>query len=229
MTIHYHGLPLTPGRVLEEKMHGKHFCISFATRSLMQDEIATRHAQSLMLDNGAFTAFTKGKQVDYKKLYSWVETKLAHPNWAVIPDVIDGPEEKQIELIKQWPFPKELSAPVWHVALSHDWLLYLCDNYPKVCLGSSGQYWKVGSLDWQRRMDETFDFLHQKRTNIPWLHGLRMMSQTGKRWPFASVDSANVARNYNTGKKRCPKEMAEEIDSVNGPLFWDYSDTPLFK
>lgn len=43
-----------------------------------------------MWDNGAFTAFTKNKNVNYKKLYEWLDERLGHPHWSVIPDVIDG-------------------------------------------------------------------------------------------------------------------------------------------
>ena len=44
----------------------------------------------------------------------------------------------------------------------------------------------------------------------------------GKRWPFASADSVNVARNFkDKGKYKDPEKMARAIDSVQTPVLWD--------
>jgi hypothetical protein len=218
VTLHYHGLPLTPQENLKH-LAGKHFCISYATSRLreQQREIVLRIAQSLMFDNGAFSAFSTGKKLDLPGFYRWVERDLAHPHWAIMPDEIDGTVEQQREMLKSWPFPIALGAPVWHLGLSFDWLLELTDYYPKVCFGSAGAYWKVGAPEWRRRVDDAFEYLLKHRRHLPWIHGLRMMSQAGKRWPFASVDSVNVARNFKT-YRCCPGCMADGIDAVNGPL-----------
>ena len=58
--IHYHGTPLTPQEELH-KMVGKHFCVSFEEPRNI--EWCVKHGQSVMLDNGAFSAFTKGKEI----------------------------------------------------------------------------------------------------------------------------------------------------------------------
>jgi hypothetical protein len=89
MTIHYHGTPLTP-RLEMLKMAGKHFCVSFANTG--DADFCLAHGQSVMWDNGAFTLHTKGTVVDWSKFYSWVEPRLGHLHWAVVPDVIDAPE-----------------------------------------------------------------------------------------------------------------------------------------
>ncbi len=88
MTIHYHGTPLSPRSELI-KMAGKHFCVSFA--DARDGDWCLSNAQSVMWDNGKFTAFTQGKEVDHAKLYAWLEPRLGHPHWAVIPDVILAP------------------------------------------------------------------------------------------------------------------------------------------
>lgn len=199
------------------EMSGRHFCVSFARPDDLAD--CLRIGQSLMLDNGAFTAFTKGKPLDLPGYLAWVEQHLAHPHWAVVPDVIDGTEEQQREGIKAWPFPKELSAPVWHLGLSIDWLLELADNWPRICLGSSGQYWQVGSQPWQRRMDEAFDSLVSRRRHLPWVHGMRMLSQADGPWPLASADSTNVARNYKRNQQH-PDAMAGRIDAIQPAAKW---------
>lgn len=215
MTIHYHGTPLTPRSQLW-LMAGKCFCVSYANPSDI--DVCLRIGQSVMMDNGAFTLYTKGKAVDWGAYYKWLEPRLGHPHWAVIPDVIDGDAEANAKLVKEWPFSKRLSAPVWHMGEPIDVLLDFAENFGKVCFGSSGAYWQVGSESWCRRADEAFNEL-AKRGEIPWVHMMRGMSVTGKRWPFASVDSVNVARNFKDSDS-CPEAMARVIDAVQCPPKW---------
>jgi len=192
------------------------------------------HGQSVMWDNGAFSAYTRGAEFDPLAFAKWVEPRLGHPHWCVIPDVIDGSVDDQRDLISQWPHAKEFSAPVWHMGLSTDWLLELADNYPRVCFGSSGKYWQVGSEAWERRADEAFNEL-AKRHNLPWIHMLRGLSLCGDRWPFASADSVNVALNFKGSKSRgsfpvCPERMARRIDAIQCPTKWHIraQQAPLF-
>lgn len=214
--IHYHGTPLTPRSELS-LMAGHHFCVSFADpRDLEQ---CLRIGQSLMLDNGAFTAFTQGKHFAPETFYEWLDPILAPPHWAIVPDVIGGSVEQQRELAKSWPHRRDLGAPVWHLNLPIDYLLELCDGWPRVCLGSSAEYWKVGSPIWQRRMDEVFDALTKTFGRIPWIHGLRMLGQSNGPWPLASADSVNVARNYKD-MNACPNCMARKINATNPPTRW---------
>lgn len=213
--IHYHGTPLTPRSELA-KMAGKHFCVSFANP---QDaDWCLAHGQSVMWDNGAFSAYTQGKEYSPEAFAEWVEPRLGHPHWAVIPDVIDGDWPAQKALMQAWPHPRELSAPVWHLALPIEWLIELADTFPKVCFGSSGAFWQVGSEAWERRVDEAFDAL-ERRGLRPWVHMLRGLAMSGDRWPFASADSVNVARNFKTAKV-CPERMARRIDAVQCPVKW---------
>jgi hypothetical protein len=55
--IHYHGTPITP-RAQLERMGGRCFCVSFADPR--DTAVCLRIGQSVMFDNGAFSAFTKG-------------------------------------------------------------------------------------------------------------------------------------------------------------------------
>ncbi len=217
--IHYHGTPITPRSELI-KMAGRHFCVSFAHP---QDaDWCLENGQSVMWDNGAFSAFTKGKAFNEIGYARWVEDKLFHPNWAIIPDVIDGCVDDQRDLLKRWSYEKELSAPVWHIHLPVDWLLELCDEYPRVCFGSSGQFWKIGTDEWVRRIDLAFNAL-QKRNMRNWIHMLRAMSAASRgQWPFASADSTNVARNFkNKGRGKCPENMARMIDAKQPKPNWE--------
>tara|TARA_R100000388_G_scaffold78459_2_gene57221 strand:+ start:107 stop:676 length:570 start_codon:yes stop_codon:yes gene_type:complete len=179
-----------------------------------------------MLDNGAFSAFTKGKIVDFKEYEKWLEPYLYPPNWAIIPDVIDGSVEEQKLLLRSFRhLPKHLVAPVWHMSLSVDWLLELADNYERFCFGSSGAYWQVGSDSWCRRADEAWNAL-TLRGHKSWVHMLRGLSLSGDKYPFASADSTNVARNFKTkGAEVCPERMARRIDAVQCPLTWSIKET----
>lgn len=220
--IHYHGTPLTP-RSEMLKMAGKNFCVSYANPG--DAEWCLANGQSVMWDNGAFSAYTKGAKFDPEKFAEWVGPKLGHPHWAVIPDVIDGSPDEQRTMISKWPHPRELSAPVWHLALPIDWLLELSDQYTRICFGSSGAYWQVGSPAWERRCDEAFNAL-ERRGLRPWVHMLRGLSLCGDRWPFASADSVNVALNFKGSKSRnlaavCPERMARRIDSIQCPIRWN--------
>lgn len=85
--IHYHGTPITPLAQIE-RMAGRHFCVSYERPDDLRR--CLRIGQSLMLDNGAFSAKTRGAEFDLAGFYNWVEPLLTHPHWAVVPDVIDA-------------------------------------------------------------------------------------------------------------------------------------------
>lgn len=213
MTIHYHGLPLTPEVMLLD-LAGKHVCISYATERPKQTEQCLRLMQSIMFDNGAFTVHQQGGELDIDGYYAWLRPMLRHPHFAVVPDVIDGTVEQQREMMATWPFDRALGAPVWHLGLPLEYLVELARGWPRVCLGSSGLYWKIGSPSWKARMVEAFKALSDADAR-PWVHGLRMMNEAGN-WPLASVDSVNVSRNYKD-REDMPGRMADKLDRVNAP------------
>lgn len=212
--IHYHGTPITPRSELL-KMQGRHFCIPFPNpRDL---ETCLQIGQSVMLDNGAYSVFTKGIPFDEKGYYEWISPVIGALSWAVIPDVIDGSVQQQKEMVSRWPHRKDLGAPVWHLGLPIEYLLELCDEWPKVCLGSSGEFWQIGMPKWCKRMDEAFNEVSKRHTPLPWIHGLRMLSQT--EWPLASADSTNTAQNHWV--EGCPECLASRIDAVQCTRVWN--------
>jgi hypothetical protein len=213
--IHYHGTPLTPRSELL-KLAGKNLCVSFADPR--DGDWALAHAQSCLWDSGAFSAFTLGQPVDWPDYYHWLEKRLGHPHFAIVPDVIDGTVDAQRSLTAEWPFARLLGAPVWHMALPIDYLLELAGDWPRLCFGSSGQYWQIGSPQWERRADEAFNAL-ARRGLTPWVHMLRGLDLAGDRWPFASADSVNVARNFRRNRI-CPERMARRIDAAQSPIGW---------
>jgi hypothetical protein len=179
--IHYHGTPITP-RVALATMAGRHFCVSHAAPNDLT--WCLQHGASVMLDNGAFSAWTRGATPDWPAFYAWAEEHLRHPHWAVIPDVIDGDEEANDALLAQCPLPREWSAPVWHMHESLDRLARLADGWMRVCIGSSGEYAQPGTQSWTARIDTAWDML--TRTNRrPMVHMLRAMREAGAGpWPF---------------------------------------------
>lgn len=216
--LHYHGTPISPRRHLDA-MAGRMFCVSYAS----PQDLATclRIRQSVMLDNGAFSVYTRGIPFDRDGFYAWIEPHLAHPHWAVVPDEIGGSVEQQRSMVATWPHRKEYGAPVWHLGLPLEYLFDLCNDWQKVCIGSSGEFWQVGSPAWCGRMDETFNALVRQFGKVPWLHGLRMLGQSAGPWPLASAESTNVGRNHNnTGSTTCAACMAKRIDSINPPTLW---------
>ncbi|MDX0230312.1 hypothetical protein GOC14_07090 [Sinorhizobium meliloti] len=213
--IHYHGTPITP-RSEMMKMAGKCFCVSFA--SPQDADWCLAHGQSVLWDSGAFQAFRTMVEVDWNSYYKWLEPRLGHPHFAVIPDVIGGDVASQCELVADWPFDRTLGAPVWHMGLPITYLLELADQWPRICFGSSAAYWQVGSERWERRCDSAFNAL-EKHGLRPWVHMLRGLDLCGDRWPFASADSVNVARNFKRNAI-CPERMARRIDAVQSPIHW---------
>jgi hypothetical protein len=45
------------------------------------------------------------------------------------------------------------------------------------------------------------------------------MQLSGRRWPFASVDSTDIARNHNR-PQNTPRAMADRWDAIQTPSRW---------
>lgn len=221
MAICYHGTPITP-RAQLYRLAGQSFCVSFAEPR--DADFCEAFGQSVLWDNGAFSAYTRGKPIDETALYAWLEPRLRHPHRAVVLDEIGGDVEAQRAAARHWPFSRDLSWPVWHLDKPLDYLDELADAWPGVCLGSAGQFWEIGSEPWIRRMGEAFDRLSRRR-HMPWVHGLRMLGQIGS-YPLSSADSTNLAQNYSlvTGCAHC---MAKHINSVRRQRGKDKQPMPL--
>jgi hypothetical protein len=214
MTIHYHGTPISPITALYE-LAGRHFCVSHAR----PDDVWRCHqiGQSVMLDNGAFSKWKSDTATDWDAYYAWCDQWLSYPTtWAVIPDVIDGGSQVQDAMIREWPF-KHRGAPVWHMDEPIDRIARLCDEWPKVCIGSTAEYTTVLSSSWRRRMDEIFNRIAKR--HMPWIHMLRGMQCSGLQWPFASVDSTDIGQNHNR-QQNTPRKMADRWDAMQCESSW---------
>ena len=195
--IVYHGTPFGGDRAgVTRFLNGRHALIPFPRK----EDCATAFAvcQTVVFDNGAFSAWKQGQPVaDWSGYYEWCEEWHRHPAfcWAIIPDVIDGSEDDNDALLDEWPGHID-GVPVWHLHESFERLDRLC-QWPRLCIGSSGEYSQPGAKRWMARMRDAMEVICDEhgrpRTR---LHGLRMACNeyTG-RFPFASVDSTNVAQN----------------------------------
>jgi hypothetical protein len=197
--IHYHGTPITPESAGAQILAGRHAMVSFAHPE--QLPLVAEVCQSFALDNGAFTLWRAGKgKVDVMAYRRWVGEWLRHPgfDWCLIPDVIDGSEAENDELIDQWArnLDPAWSVPVWHLHESPGRLRQLASQWPRVAIGSSGDYAVIGSRAWWERMGEAMAACCVNGKPTCKLHGLRMLDpDVFRHFPFSSADSTNVARN----------------------------------
>jgi hypothetical protein len=195
--IHYHGTPITPDADAARILAGRHALVSFARPD--QIGIVSDVCQSFALDNGAYSAWKRGHQPDWAAYYTWVAEWSTHPgfDFALIPDVIDGDEGANDELLADWPFADIASVPVWHLHESLDRLDRLDRSWNRVALGSSGAYSSPGTDLWWDRMRDVMEVVcyDNGRPRVK-LHGLRMMDPgIFSRLPLSSADSTSVARN----------------------------------
>ncbi len=202
--IHYHGLPITPATCAIEAVGAGHAFVSF--RHQCQLGLALEVCQSFAVDNGAFSAWSGGNPVrDWLPYYQWVGDLKRHPgfDFAVIPDVIDGDERTNDALLDEWPHDAATGAPVWHMHESIQRLKRLCREWPRVCLGSSGEFATVGTAKWWERMELTMDSICDRDGYPPTkLHGLRMLNpKVFQKLPLSSADSTNIGRNVGIDDK----------------------------
>lgn len=213
MTLHYHVTPITPVPALYE-LRGRNFMVSHAR----PDDIERVHAigQTVAIDNGAFSKWMRGATTDWPGYHAFTDRWLDCPTtWAIVPDEIDAGTQEQDALIREWPHGKRQAAPVWHMDEPVSRLLRLCDEgWNRVCIGSTAEYRIVMSPAWEARMDEAFGEISRTfGRRIPPVHMLRGMACSGKRWPFFSVDSSDVAQNHNR-PQNTPRGMADRWDAL---------------
>lgn len=236
--IHYHGLPVNPMTAAVRAISGGHAFVSY--RHPDQLALALDECQSFAVDNGAFSAWKSGAPVqDWSEYYDWVRELHRYPNFdfAVIPDIIDGDEDANDALLREWPWLESkpwVGAPVWHLHESMDRLNRLAGRFHRVCLGSSAEYAQIGTNRWWSRMAEAMDVICD-RSGKPAakIHGLRMLDpDVFTRFPFSSADSTNIGKNIGIDsawrgtytpptKEARAAVMRERIESHQALSIWD--------
>jgi hypothetical protein len=238
---------MTPALDMVRAFAGKHAMVSL--EDPRQIEVAAEICQSIVLDNGAFSAWRQGKAYDFGGFSAWVEQWIRHPavEWAVIPDVIDGSEADNDALLSDWSASKATSVPVYHMHESIDRLVRLAADWPRVALGSSGDLATVGNERWWLRMADMLDAVCDAEGRpLVKLHGLRMLDPgVFSKIPLASADSTNVARNVGIDsawrQSYAPSSRAmraailmERIEKHASAAYWDrdaigaYQNNQLF-
>lgn len=197
--IHYHGTPVwgDAGNVHRVAVNGAGAFVSFARPDQLAASI--KYASAVAIDNGAFSAWKRGLVINWQEFYQWLLPHYHHPkvSFFVIPDVVEGGEADNDALIDLMPRCfRDKAAPVWHLHESLNRLIELCNEWPRVCFGSSGDFASIRTERWHRRMHEAFDVIYQKNNFKTKIHGLRMLDgRVLGNYPLATADSTNLACN----------------------------------
>lgn len=235
--IHYHGTPIGGTRQdVARFLMGRHALVPFPRRDDMG--AVAEVCQSFVFDNGAFTVWKQGGQLDVPGFVSWCDEWHRHPgfDWALIPDVIEGDEASNDALVADWPSHIR-GAPVWHMHESIDRLVRLGNEWGTVALGSSGQWATPGTTEWWWRMADAMNELCDEHGRPPCrLHGLRMLDPAiFSKLPLSSADSTNAAVNCGSVGRfgmYCPPTaaqraavIAERIEANNSSHVWLRQET----
>lgn len=219
--IKYHGTPLTPIDVFTSALQNKNCLLPFPRPD--NQKLANDICDKIILDNGAFTMWTKQKKPNWDEFYRWVEK--SRREFFFIPDVIGGSEEENDALLKDNPFSD--GVPVWHVAESLDRLERLCADYDYIAFGSSGEFQTLGTPQWHKRMDEAMRVVCDK-DGFPLVktHMLRCLDyKIFTLYPFHSGDSTNLARNHSRSGWKQIIERIEKYDSPKRYRFRKFYET----
>ena len=214
--IKYHGTPVTPRNIFFKALTNRNALISFANP---QDiKVAFENCNKVILDNGAFSMWTKKKKTDWNKYYDWVK-EHSNRDFYFIPDVIDGSEIENDALLKDNPFSD--GVPIWHIAESFERLERLASDYDFIAFGSSGEYSELGTEKWHRRMNEAMRVVCNKdgEPQVK-IHMLRCLNpKIFTKYPFFSGDSTNLARNHHRDGW---ENILNRIEKYNSPKIYNF-------
>lgn len=221
MIHHYHGLPIWGDGVMQIATRESGAFVSHAWPQ--QTKKALELAGSVAFDNGAFSAWRSGNPVrSWTPFYQWLMQHYHNEklDFFIIPDVIDGSEEDNDRLIRELPSVfRDKAVPTWHLHESIDRLVELCQNWPKVCFGSSGQYATIRTKLWHARMKESLTEIYIKRGLKTKIHGLRMLDgRVLGNYPLHTADSTNLACNIPKFEVKYPEltSAIREADYCKG-------------
>lgn len=221
--IKYHGTPITPNDVFDKSMLGKNCLIPFPNPANLKRAI--KICDKVIVDNGAFTLWRKGGVIDWDKYYKWLDNFKENIEFYFIPDVIDGTEQENDELIEDYFMRKQTKGvPIWHINESIERLKRLAEKFDYLAFGSAGEYAELGTDEWHEKMNEAMIEICDKdgKPKIK-IHMLRCLNPViFTRYPFFSGDSTNLAQNhskYNSSKGTNDgwKILINRIEKYNSP------------
>jgi hypothetical protein len=191
--IHYHVTPIGGTTVAFSRiMHSKFALVSFARPD--QLNLVLEYCSGFILDNGAFSAWKRGEQIDWNDYARWVKELSSHPGYqfSILPDVINGTEEENDELLQQYKLP--CGVPVFHQGESLARLNRLAQSYSTVAISSVEK--SIPSISFNSWINGVFQSLTDE-LGVPRVkvHGLRMLNpEIFTRFPFASADSSYLGQ-----------------------------------
>ena len=231
--IHYHGSPISGKR--EDKhifYQGRHALVPWFRKDDI--EIIAEVCKSFVFDNSAFSIWKRGGALDVAAYTDWVQDWCRHPSfrWALIPDTIEGNERDNDKMVDNWPEHLP-GVPVWHLHESMERLVSLCEEWPTVALGSSGEYSTPNSKVWWTRVEEFMPRIcDDKGRAVTKLHGLRMLNpRVFSKLPLTSADSTNAGMNSGAKSKfgvyvpmkaaQRANIIADRVESHNSAATWE--------
>lgn len=224
--IKVHVTPITPKSIFDKFLKDESVLINYLRPENYKAAVKDNHCKYIYIDNGAYTYFRKGITPNYDNFYHWLENK--EYDYFFIPDVIDGNEQDNNNLIELMPNKfKAKSIPVYHLHEDLSRLDYLMNkDFTYIALGASGKYWNVGSDIWFDRMDEIMKILCNSN-GYPKvrIHALRCLNpKVFIYFPFYSADSSNLAQNHS---KRGALNMLNRLRCFDAPKKYDFKKEQL--
>ncbi len=218
--IKYYGTPLTPNSVFDEVMPGRCALIPYPNPQNLKRSIET--CDKVIIDNGAFTIWRKGGDIDWNKYYAWMQPFKHNIEFFFIPDVIDGTEEQNDELISDYFKRGETNGvPIWHVNESFERLERLIDYFDYIAIGSAGEYSQLGTHKWFNQMDKAMRILcHSDGIPKVKIHMLRCLDpKIFTKFPFYSGDSTSLAQNHSRDGW---VNIVNRIERYNSPKRYEF-------
>jgi hypothetical protein len=224
-----HGTPITPTHKLRE-LAGRSFCVSYADpRQARECALAVDWDGILMLDNGAFTAWRQGDKapggVSFgldcdrrrrgRRYQTWAREIM---RWcpqarAVVPDVIGGTIEENLDLLADFSLPMARSYMVWHLNEPLELLEDYADRFPLIAFGSCLEFDIQGArAAFADRVTDAIEVARHGRElrEIHMMRGLSVLAD----FDFDSADSTNIARNH----ARCGGDVLGMADRIEAAL-----------
>lgn len=230
--IKYHGTPVGGTKFDALRfLSGRHALVSYIAQTHLPEVLEC--CESFCLDNGAFTIWKQGGQLDLIGYRNWVDKLSNHPamDFYLIPDVIGGGEEQNDTLLKDWH--KDFTGvPVFHLGENPDRFLRLAGEYGHVALGSTDSWGRNGTEKWWFFMADFLDTVTKDGLFPCKVHGLRMLDpRIFKYVPLHSGDSTNAAVNGHLCMKKGThpaierwqgnERIAQRIEHWQSAQFWD--------
>ena len=214
--IKFYGTPISPISTFNKIMPGRNALVSFAHHQDITR--AFKICDKVILDNGAYSFWTKGLNINWNDYYTWVN-KYPKRFFFLIPDVIDGTETENDKLIEQCPYSD--GVPVWHVGESLKRLARLSKIYDIIAFGSSGELRQLGTPQWHLKMHNAMKIVCNSN-GVPKIkiHMLRCLNhKIFTKYPFYSGDSSTLGRNHKSGNW---KDMVKRVEKHNSPKKYNF-------